>query len=316
MIGGFKVRFAPLSEFLNPVNRTNRYVWTQTGATLRIDPSPSASTDATLWYYRAEPTLDTDDDEPLLPATEHPMIVAFAAHLGALSRSEPQRAQVLYAEYEQARNAMRDRLAQTDEIRASVLYASCFPRAIQTAEIIAPALGVPVIEEPGFGEHDPGPECDGLTFNDFVERYGMPDWESDPHAVSFPGGETVAEFHHRVGATLSRVVHEHRGNDIVVACHGGVIDAAFRGLLRLPAHGAFELQTTNTYVQIGTAPIGSDWQIAGAADFDGDGNQDILWRLLSTGHVWIWRLNGTHLQTTNAYVQIGTASPGSDWQLG
>jgi probable phosphoglycerate mutase len=31
-----------------------------------------------------------------------------------------------------------------------------------------------------------------------------------------------------------------------VACHGGVIDAAFRGLLRLPAHGAFELQTTNT----------------------------------------------------------------------
>ena len=93
VIGGFKVRFAPLSEFLNPVNRTNRYVWTQTGATLRIDPSPSASTDATLWYYRAEPTLDTDDDEPLLPATEHPMIVAFAAHLGALSRSEPQRAQ-------------------------------------------------------------------------------------------------------------------------------------------------------------------------------------------------------------------------------
>jgi probable phosphoglycerate mutase len=73
----------------------------------------------------------------------------------------------------------------------------------------------------------------------------MPDWESDPHAVTFPGGETVAEFHHRVGATLSRVVHEHRGGAIVVACHGGVIDAAFRGLLRLPAHGAFELQTTN-----------------------------------------------------------------------
>ena len=141
---------------------------------------------------------------------------------------------------------LRDRLAETGEITATVLYASAFPRATETAEIIAPALGVPVLEESGFGEHDPGPECDGLTFNDFVERYGMPDWESDPHAVTFPGGETVAEFHHRVGATLSRVVHEHRGDAIVVACHGGVIDAAFRGLLRLPSHGAFELQTTNT----------------------------------------------------------------------
>jgi probable phosphoglycerate mutase len=141
---------------------------------------------------------------------------------------------------------LRDRLATTGEIEATALFASSYPRAAETAEIIAPVLGVPVVEEPGFGEHDPGPDCDGLTFNDFLERYGMPDWESDPHAVTFPGGETVAEFHHRVGATLSRVVRDHLGGAIVVACHGGVIDAAFRALLRLPTHGAFELQTTNT----------------------------------------------------------------------
>ena len=141
---------------------------------------------------------------------------------------------------------LRDRLEQTGEIDATALYASSYPRAIETAEVIAPVLGLPVVEEPGFGEHDPGPDCDGLTFSNFLDRYGMPDWETDPHAVTFPGGETVAEFHHRVGATLSRVVRDHRGGAIVVACHGGVIDAAFRALLRLPAHGAFELQTTNT----------------------------------------------------------------------
>jgi probable phosphoglycerate mutase len=141
---------------------------------------------------------------------------------------------------------LRDRLAETGELQATVLYASSYARAIETAEIIAPVLGVSVREEPGFGEHDPGEECDGLAFSEFLERYGMPDWESDPHAITFPGGETVAEFHHRVGATVSRVVHEHRGGAIVVACHGGVIDAAFRALLRLPAHGAFELQTSNT----------------------------------------------------------------------
>jgi broad specificity phosphatase PhoE len=141
---------------------------------------------------------------------------------------------------------LRDRLDTTGEIQATALYASSYPRAIETAEIISPVLGLPVVEEAGFGEHDPGPECDGLTFTSFLDRYGMPDWESDPHAVTFPGGETVAEFHHRVGATLSRVVRDHRGGAIVVACHGGVIDAAFRALLRLPAHGSFELQTTNT----------------------------------------------------------------------
>ena len=39
---------------------------------------------------------------------------------------------------------LRDRLAATHEIPADVLIASNLPRARQTAEIIQPALGVPV----------------------------------------------------------------------------------------------------------------------------------------------------------------------------
>jgi len=85
-----------------------------------------------------------------------------------------------------------------------------------------------VTVEEGFGEHDPGPDCDGLTFVDFVDRYGAPDWESDPYGVTFPGGETVAEFDVRVGATLSQVIRRHPGGTIVVVCHGGVIDRIFR----------------------------------------------------------------------------------------
>ena len=77
----------------------------------------------------------------------------------------------------------------------------------------------------GFGEHDPGPDCDGLTFDEFVERHGMPDWESDPHAVTFPGGETIAELHHRVGQAVRDAVGRHPGGTIVVCCHGGVVNA-------------------------------------------------------------------------------------------
>ena len=40
---------------------------------------------------------------------------------------------------------LRDRLSATGEIRADVLVSSTFRRAKQTAEIIAPALGLPII---------------------------------------------------------------------------------------------------------------------------------------------------------------------------
>ncbi len=126
-----------------------------------------------------------------------------------------------------------------------MLYSSGYPRAIETAEIIAPVLGREVTFDTGFGEHDPGPVCDGMSFVEFVDKYGAPDWEHDPYGVTFPGGESIAEFDVRVGATLSKAVQRHPGRTVVVVCHGGVIDRIFRSLLRHPPTGAFELHTSN-----------------------------------------------------------------------
>jgi len=143
--------------------------------------------------------------------------------------------------------ALRERLAATSEIVPDVLMASTYPRAIETAQIIAPAFGdLSLTLDAAFGEHDPGPECDGLTFDQFVERHGRPDWEADPHAVTFPGGETVAEFHHRVGLATSQVLRTHRDATVVLACHGGVIDAVLRMALRTVSTGGFEVHTLNT----------------------------------------------------------------------
>lgn len=142
---------------------------------------------------------------------------------------------------------LRDRIAEAGELAdATALFSSGYPRAVETAEVIAPALRLEVRTDQRFGEHDPGPECDGLTFQEFIDRYGMPDWHGDPHGVRFPGGETVAGFQHRVGEALSEVVGQHAGGVLVIACHGGVVDAAFRYLLRLPPVGGFELHTANT----------------------------------------------------------------------
>lgn len=147
---------------------------------------------------------------------------------------------------EEQAERLRVRLAETGEIAADALYSSAYPRALETAEIIAPSLGLQVTVESGFGEHDPGPECDGLRFEEYVERHGRPEWDLDPHGVVFPGGETVADFQHRVGSALAPVLREHRGGTILIVCHGGVVDVVFRLLLRLPPVGGFELHTSNT----------------------------------------------------------------------
>jgi probable phosphoglycerate mutase len=141
---------------------------------------------------------------------------------------------------------LRDRLAQTRELDIDILMSSGYPRARETAEIIAPALSsLPINIDTGFGEHDPGPECDGLTFDEFVRRHGSPDWGADPHAEFFPGGETIAQFHLRVSGALNNLLRKHSGKTVLVACHGGVVDAVLRTTMQTPPTGAFEVHTKN-----------------------------------------------------------------------
>lgn len=159
---------------------------------------------------------------------------------------------------QQQAERLRQRLTGTAELATDVLIASNFQRAIETAEILAGSFADLEVEiDADFGEHDPGPEIDGMSFVSYVERFGSPDWSGDPHQDVFPGGETAAQFHLRVGAAISRTVRERAGRTIVVVCHGGVIDAAFRHLLRAAPTGSFELQTLNTSItEFRQAPSG------------------------------------------------------------
>ena len=144
---------------------------------------------------------------------------------------------------------LRDRWVSHRDFTPDVLLASQFPRARETAEIIAPALdSLTIGEDAGWGEHDPGPECDGLSYSEFVGRHGGGWWEGDPFGTSFPGGETIASFQFRVGQALRRTIDEHAGKTIVVACHGGVVDAVMRFTLKMPPTGSFQIHTLNTSI--------------------------------------------------------------------
>ncbi len=121
--------------------------------------------------------------------------------------------------------ALRDRLAATGEIAADLLIASTLPRARQTAVIIAPALGLPIVWEDDVQEMRVG-EADGLRLDEFARRYGVPDVEREPYRPLAPGGESWAQFLLRVGTTLRRIADEHDGQTVVIVCHGGVIDGS------------------------------------------------------------------------------------------
>ncbi len=147
---------------------------------------------------------------------------------------------------------LRDRWLANPEFQADVLISSQYARARETATILAPALGdLPIVEHVGFGEHDPGPDCDGLSFAEYVSLHGSATeaWDqADPFATTFPGGETVAAFNLRVGTAMYEVVREHEGKTVVIACHGGVVGLALRLALKAQPMGGFETWTLNTSI--------------------------------------------------------------------
>lgn len=158
--------------------------------------------------------------------------------------------------------ALRQRLLHSGELVPTAIYSSSYPRALETAQIIAPALGsLPVTVDAGWGEHDPGPDCDGMHFDRFVELFGMPDWDGDPYDVTYPGGETKAAFSERIRDTLRRTIEDNLGGTVVVVCHGGVVDVMLRIALHAPVNGKFELHTANTSLTEVVHVKGSKWRL-------------------------------------------------------
>jgi probable phosphoglycerate mutase len=143
--------------------------------------------------------------------------------------------------------ALRDHLAGSGRVRADALLVSVLPRAIETASIIAPGLGLQVS----------GPDCDlcevhtgeadGLTWAEYTSRYGSFDMEAEPDRVFAPAGESWNSFHERVRRTLERVARDHEGQTVVAVSHAGVIMASMRVLLGIPHPGTgARLRPSNT----------------------------------------------------------------------
>jgi broad specificity phosphatase PhoE len=143
--------------------------------------------------------------------------------------------------------ALREHLVTSGRIQADVLVASVLPRAIETAEIIAPGLGLEISDHDcDLCEVHTG-EADGTDWSEYNDRFGSFDMEAEPDRVFAPGGDSWNGFHARVQATLERYARDYDGQTVVAVCHAGVIMAAMRLLLGIPATDtSAHLRPTNT----------------------------------------------------------------------
>lgn len=148
---------------------------------------------------------------------------------------------------------LRDRLAATHEIAADVLISSTMPRAMQTAGLLAPALGLPVTPEPNVQEWH-NDETEPITPEEFRARLDATPDQDVPFVELVPGAETWAQFMARAAAALQRITREHDSKTIVVICHGGVVQAAFHYFF-----GLSTLRLPSAFVDAGHASI-THWE--------------------------------------------------------
>ncbi|NNN20460.1 MAG: histidine phosphatase family protein [Acidimicrobiales bacterium] len=145
--------------------------------------------------------------------------------------------------------ALGERALKTGEFdEVEVFISSTLPRAIETLDHLIDALverskirGAdfdPTIEKVSdLVEMQPG-QADGMTWGEFLEKYGAHDFRQDPHKPIAPGGESWASFMQRASDALEKVASEHAGKSIAIACHGGVIQASMVNFLGLDNYGA------------------------------------------------------------------------------
>lgn len=145
---------------------------------------------------------------------------------------------------------LRDRLAATGEIGADVLIASTLLRARHTAEIVAPALGLPITFDSEIEEWRDPEEAEGQSEKKYGAGFRDAPFDQKPFYKFTPNTESWSQFMLRACTALNRITQEHEGKTIVLICHGGLVDASFLfffGLSTLQFPQAF-FNTRNTSI--------------------------------------------------------------------
>jgi 2,3-bisphosphoglycerate-dependent phosphoglycerate mutase len=124
---------------------------------------------------------------------------------------------------ELGRRQARELAATLADDSFDAAYASPLRRALETAEIVAADLGMPVEAHEGLVEVDVG-SWSGLTTAEAEQRFpdGFRRWR-ETRAGGWTDGETYDELGARVTAALRGIAARHPGGRVLAVTHGGPI---------------------------------------------------------------------------------------------
>lgn len=101
------------------------------------------------------------------------------------------------------------------------IYSSPLRRAVQTAAPLSAAIGIEPVLVPGIAEWD-------QHSNEYIPVEELKA-ANDPRWLEMAKGgfnseEIPEEFHNRVLEAIEDIINKHKGDTVVVTCHGGVIN--------------------------------------------------------------------------------------------
>lgn len=142
---------------------------------------------------------------------------------------------------------LRDRLARWADLDGAALYSSVLPRAVETAAIIAPALGAaaPTLHC-GLCSYHVSAAADGMAVAEFRRVFGRPG--GGVYRPYEEGNESWAQLLARVGEALFEIAIANAGRTAVAVVHGETIGASLTALGELPIRRYFDVETTHTSI--------------------------------------------------------------------
>jgi probable phosphoglycerate mutase len=134
--------------------------------------------------------------------------------------------------------------AEVAKLKPEVLISSPLKRARQTADAIARATGLEVIEDTDWYELSFG-TWDGKSIEE-VKAETPDDYQAWLNSSSYRpgGGESYDEARLRVDAALEKLLAEYPGKKVVVVTHNGVIKSAANLVIGGPNDGVFHMDAT------------------------------------------------------------------------
>jgi broad specificity phosphatase PhoE len=146
-------------------------------------------------------------------------------------------------------------------------YCSPLSRARDTAEAIARHHGLPVLDLPGLTDICYG-DWEGLPLTEVKVTYAdlYRQWETAPHTVRFPGGETLDEVRARAQEAVEEVVRRHPDQTVLLAAHRAVNKVLIVAFIGLDNSHFWRIAQDTTCINR-FHRVGDTWHIMGLNDF-------------------------------------------------